>query len=156
MPADAPVPEPQFAAPGPQRDASLLGMWAFLAAEVLLFGGLITAFLVYRHAYPADFQAAAGRLNVLVGGTNTVVLLTSSLTMALAVRADTLGHRRSVAGSLAWAAAFGATFLGLKAYERGRLRSSGFPPGLTRNDLAPSRRFRETSGARIDRPLEGV
>jgi cytochrome c oxidase subunit 3 len=74
--------EPQFSDLDQQHDASVLGMWVFLATEVLLFGGIGTSFLALRVFYPHDFEFAAGRLNILIGGLNTVVLLTSSLTMA--------------------------------------------------------------------------
>jgi cytochrome c oxidase subunit 3 len=68
MPAEAPVLEPQFTDRGQQHTASVLGMWVFLATEVLLFGGIVTAFLATRQFYPHDFEQAAGRLNVLIGG----------------------------------------------------------------------------------------
>jgi cytochrome c oxidase subunit 3 len=117
MPAEAAVLEPQFATHGQQRDASVLGMWVFLATEVLLFGGIVTAFLATRVFYPHDFEQAAGRLNVLIGGVNTVVLLASSLGMALAVHAAQTGDRRTMLWCLGATALLGAGFLGLKGYE---------------------------------------
>jgi cytochrome c oxidase subunit 3 len=92
-------------------------MWVFLATEVLLFGGIITAFLATRVFYPHDFEQAAGRLNVLIGGLNTVVLLASSLAMALAVHAAQTGNRRTMLVCLGVTALLGLTFLGLKGYE---------------------------------------
>jgi cytochrome c oxidase subunit 3 len=117
MPAEAPVLEPQFSTREQQRSASVLGMWVFLATEVLLFGGIITAFMMTRVFYPHDFEKAAGRLNVLIGGVNTVVLLASSLAMALAVHGAQKGHRRMMLVCLVLTALIGAAFLGLKGYE---------------------------------------
>jgi cytochrome c oxidase subunit 3 len=117
MPAEVPALEPQFADRGQQHAASVLGMWVFLATEVLLFGGIVTAFLATRVFYPRDFELAAGRLNVLIGGVNTLVLLASSLTMALAVHAARAGGRRGMLLCLGLTALLGLTFLGLKGYE---------------------------------------
>ena len=117
MPADVPVLAPQFTTREQQRGASVLGMWVFLGTEVLLFGGIMTAFLMTRVVYPFEFERAAGRLNVLIGGVNTVVLLASSLTMALAVHAAQKGNRRALLVFLTLTAVLGAGFLGLKGYE---------------------------------------
>ena len=70
-----------------QLEASTLGMWVFLVTEIMFFGGLFMAYIVYRWAYPSALPAASHHLNVSWGGVNTVVLIVSSLTMALAVRA---------------------------------------------------------------------
>ncbi|MBN9119722.1 MAG: cytochrome c oxidase subunit 3 [Planctomycetes bacterium] len=117
MPAEAPVLEPQFATHEQQRSASVLGMWVFLATEVLLFGGIVTAFLMTRVFYPHDFEKAAGRLNVLIGGVNTLVLLASSLAMAVAVHGAQTGRRGLMLWCLGLTALIGAAFLGLKGYE---------------------------------------
>ncbi|HEY1191223.1 MAG TPA: cytochrome c oxidase subunit 3, partial [Gemmata sp.] len=118
MPADAPLLEPQFSTPEQQRASSVLGMWVFLATEALLFGGTVTALLLTRVLYPHDFERAAGRLNLLIGAVNTVVLLGSSLAMALAVHGAQKGHRRGpVLVCLLVTAGLGAAFLGLKGYE---------------------------------------
>ena len=93
-------------------------MWLFLATEVMFFGGLLTAFAVYRTTSPREVALASRHLNVWLGCLNTVVLLTSSLTMALAVRAAQLRqHRR--AGRSGWllTMVLGAAFLGIKAIE---------------------------------------
>src|SRR5437868_12500373 len=79
-----------------QHGARLLGMWIFLATEVMFFGGLIAAYTIYRHAYPAGFALASRQLNLLLGSINTAVLLTSSFTMALAVDAAQRGLLRRV------------------------------------------------------------
>src|SRR5437867_1631207 len=75
-----------------QAEATTLGMWVFLVTEVLFFGGLFMVYTVYRSWYPAAFGAASHELDVVLGTTNTAVLITSSLTMALAVHAAQLGE----------------------------------------------------------------
>src|SRR2546423_3972202 len=75
-----------------QREAAKLGMWIFLATEVLFFGGLFLAYTVYRYTYGQVFAQASRHLEDVFGGANTAVLLFSSLLMALAVRAAELGR----------------------------------------------------------------
>src|ERR1043166_10338930 len=77
-----------------QKEAATLGMWTFLATEILFFGGMFLGYITYRHAYPEAFAAASRHTIVLFGTINTAVLLTSSLTMALAVRAAQLDNRK--------------------------------------------------------------
>jgi cytochrome c oxidase subunit 3 len=100
-----------------QRETATLGMWLFLATELLLFGGLFLGYIVFRHEYPNEWAAGSHELLVEIGGINTLVLLTSSLTMALAVHAAQLGQRRRVLVCLGLTALLGAAFLGIKAYE---------------------------------------
>jgi cytochrome c oxidase subunit 3 len=100
-----------------QHSTTTLGMWVFLATEVLIFGALFTGYAAYRSWYPASFEAASRRLNVLIGGVNTVVLLTSSLTMVLAVRSAQLGRRQTLVALLSLTALLGTAFLALKAVE---------------------------------------
>ena len=101
-----------------QAEASTLGMWVFLCTEILFFGGLFVAYLVYRHASPAGFQEASSELNRFWGTTNTLVLICSSLTMALAVRAaQTSQSARAQVGWLLGTMVFGVAFLGIKAIE---------------------------------------
>ena len=69
-------------------------MWVFLVTEVLFFGGLFAAYCVYRDWYPDAFAAGSHELDVRLGTINTAVLITSSLTMALAVHAAQTGQRR--------------------------------------------------------------
>jgi cytochrome c oxidase subunit 3 len=102
---------------GQQREAAGLGMWAFLATEVLFFGALFTAYTVYRVKFGADFEAASAKLNVLIGAINTVVLLTSSLTMALGVYAAHTDRQRMLVRCLVATAALGTLFLVFKAVE---------------------------------------
>lgn len=101
-----------------QAEASTLGMWVFLVTEIMFFGGLFTAYLVYRSAYPTGFQEASHHLNVYWGAANTVVLIVSSLTMALAVRAaQTSAAPKTQVGWILATMTLGAAFLGVKYVE---------------------------------------
>jgi cytochrome c oxidase subunit III len=107
----------QFDSLDQQREASTLGMWVFLVTEVLFFGGLFLTYTVYRAQYPLAFGAASRELDVVLGGVNTAVLITSSLTMALAVHAAQMGQRRALMLLLVATMALGAVFLGIKGFE---------------------------------------
>ena len=107
----------QFADLNQQREADALGMWTFLATEVLFFGGLILCYTFARFSHPQIFEAASHRLYLGYGGPNTAILLCSSLTMALAVRAAQTGKRKFLVTFLAVTAAFGAAFLVVKGFE---------------------------------------
>jgi cytochrome c oxidase subunit 3 len=100
-----------------QKEAATLGMWVFLVTEVLFFGGLFLVYTVYRMRYPGAFAAASHELDVLLGGINTAVLITSSLTMALAVHAAQVGRRRLLLIFLVVTMVLGCVFLGIKAFE---------------------------------------
>ena len=102
---------------GQQHEAATLGMWIFLATEVMIFGGLFLSYTVYRLEFPAEFAAASRRLNVVYGGVNTLVLLTSSLTMALAVHAIQEGQRKTASYCLGATAVLGTAFLVIKGFE---------------------------------------
>ena len=107
----------QFDDLGQQREAATLGMWVFLVTEVLFFGGLFVAYAVYRNWYPEAFAAASHELDIVLGGINTAVLITSSLTMALAVHSAQLGQRKLLLIFLIATMVLGATFLGIKGVE---------------------------------------
>ena len=100
-----------------QREATTLGMWVFLVTEVLFFGGLFLVYSVYRTWYPQAFAAASHELDIMLGTINTAALITSSLTMALAVHAAQLGQRRVLMLFLVATIALGSLFLGIKAVE---------------------------------------
>jgi cytochrome c oxidase subunit 3 len=100
-----------------QRDATTLGMWVFLTTEVLFFGGLFMVYSVYRSWYPDAFAAASRELDLVLGTVNTAVLITSSLTMALAVHAAQTGRRGLLLTFLVVTMILGATFLGIKSVE---------------------------------------
>jgi cytochrome c oxidase subunit 3 len=119
----------QFRSETEQRESASLGMWVFLATEVMFFGGLFMAYLLYRWKFPEAFAAASHHLDVLLGGINTAVLIGSSLTMALAVRAAQLGRRRLLTGFLAATMLLGLVFLGIKAYEYHHKHEEHLVPG---------------------------
>ena len=100
-----------------QHEAARLGMWAFLATEVMFFGGLFTGYTVYRFLYPEAFHLASHHLDVALGTTNTAVLIGSSLTMALAIREAQLGRRRMQIAFLAATMVLGSVFLAIKGVE---------------------------------------
>lgn len=100
-----------------QREAGTLGMWAFLITEVMFFGGLFLAYILYRFKYPVEFAVASNSLNVTMGFINTLVLICSSLTMALAVYCSQIGKRRPLIIFLLLTMVLGATFLVIKGVE---------------------------------------
>lgn len=101
-----------------QQETSTFGMWMFLLTEIMFFGGLFTAYLVYRSSYYQAFVEGSQKMNIWLGATNTAVLICSSLTMALAVRAAQTGKSRIfTAALLVITILFGLGFLGIKAVE---------------------------------------
>jgi cytochrome c oxidase subunit 3 len=100
-----------------QHEASTLGMWLFLVTEVMFFGGLLMAYLLYRLWYPEAWSEGSLDLDIVLGGTNTAVLIASSLTMALAVRAAQTGLPRTTVVWLLLTIGFGLTFLVIKFFE---------------------------------------
>lgn len=114
-----------------QRGAERLGMWMFLATEILFFGGIFLAYTVYRLLYPKDFADISGRLNIAVAGLNTILLLTSSMTITFAIRACQLGNRSAMLSCLAITWLLGAAFLGFKAYEYYQDYEEGLMPWRT-------------------------
>ena len=101
-----------------QREAGGLGVWVFIAQEGMFFGGLFTGYVIYRTQNQASFAYASSTLNWKLGAFNTAVLITSSLTMALAVWATQVGKSRKVqVGFMAATLALGFVFLGVKAVE---------------------------------------
>jgi cytochrome c oxidase subunit 3 len=113
-----------------QHEANALGMWAFLATEVLVFGALFTGYAAYRFSYAEAFEEASSRLNVLIAAVNTVVLLTSSLTMALSVWAAQVGRRRMLVWCLLLTALLGTAFLVFKVVEYSEDYREQLVPGL--------------------------
>jgi cytochrome c oxidase subunit 3 len=102
-----------------QRNAASLGMWWFLGTEIMFFGGMFCGYLVYRRVYFPEFAVASRSLDLFVGTFNTTVLICSSLTVAMAVRAAQLGKRVLQVRMLLLTLLFGLAFLGIKAYEWG-------------------------------------
>lgn len=108
---------PQYRDAVQRATANHLGLWGFLATEVLFFGGLFTAYTVYRHAYPEAFAHGSSHLDFWIGTINTAVLLTSSLFMALGDYAIKAGRRDALRICLIATWLLGAGFLALKGYE---------------------------------------
>jgi cytochrome c oxidase subunit 3 len=119
----------QFDTVEQQHEANTLGMWAFLATEVLFFGGLFLGYVIYRYSYPKAFALGSLELNLWLGATNTVVLLASSLTVVLAVHAAQTG-RRTLPAWLGATLLLGLVFLGIKAVEWTQDYREGLVPGL--------------------------
>ncbi|MGE0444916.1 MAG: cytochrome c oxidase subunit 3 family protein [Vicinamibacterales bacterium] len=100
-----------------QKEASTLGMWLFLVTEVMFFGGLLTAYLIYRLWYPVAWAEGSLELDIVLGALNTAVLIGSSLTMAFAVRAAQTGAQRATVVWLLLTMGLGLTFLVVKFFE---------------------------------------
>jgi cytochrome c oxidase subunit 3 len=127
-----------------QRSAATLGMWIFLATEIMLFGGLFTAYAASRWVHPGAWVEGSRHLDVVIGGVNTAVLIVSSLTMAQAVQAAQRGRQRPLALLLGATALLGLVFLGLKAVEYLRHFQEGLWPGRfwgLDGDPSPTRLF---------------
>ncbi len=121
--------EVQFESLERQHATARLGMWVFLGSELLLFAGLLTLFAAYRYQYPVEFRAAAAHANVLIGSVNTFVLLTSSLTVALAIDAARKGRRGRIVMFLAITIVLGLAFDILKGIEYAQHLAEGIAPG---------------------------
>lgn len=123
----------QFADLEKQTHAARLGMWAFLASEILLFTGLFALYAGYRAMYPHDFAAAVAHNNAAIGATMTYILITSSFTVAMAVHAVRAGHARRAALLLAVSVGIGLLFLVLKGIEyTAHFHEGIFPAGAYR------------------------
>ncbi len=109
--------EHQFEDRYQQKEASTLGMWTFLATEVLFFGALFVSYTLYRHQYPDAFRQGSLELKWYLGGINTAVLLLSSFCMAMAVHAASVGSNSGIIRYLILTIAVAAIFLGIKATE---------------------------------------
>lgn len=110
-------PAEHFATLDQQEEVARLGMWVFLATEVLFFGGLFLAYAIYRARYPEAFAAAGEHTKIVIGTINTAILLTSSFIMALGVHAAEADKRRPLAICLLTTALLGVAFLVLKGFE---------------------------------------
>ncbi len=100
-----------------QEESVSIGMWMFLVQEIMFFGGLFTVYLVFRSKFPMAFAAGSNHLDAFLGGLNTLVLIVSSLTMALTVYFAQKGNRNMQVILIILTMIFGATFLGVKAVE---------------------------------------
>jgi cytochrome c oxidase subunit III len=125
----APVMQEHFEDWGKQEHAARLGMWVFLASELLLFAALFALYASYRTLYAADFHAAAAHNSMVLGTTNTLVLITSSFSVAWAIHALRNGRPRTTVRMLALTIALGFVFLGLKLLEYADHIAEGILPG---------------------------
>ena len=130
-----------------QFEASILGMWIFLVTEVMFFGGLFMAYIVYRWMYPEHWMAASNHLNVLMGAINTVVLICSSLTMVLAVRSAQIGSRKGQIVNLILTILFGTAFLVVKYFEYAEKFAISAEHGHPNGTLVPGPTFEPTLAA---------
>jgi cytochrome c oxidase subunit 3 len=117
--------------PGQQHAAVMMGIYIFLATELMLFGGLFAVALAIRIQHGPDYIVASRALHIWIGTTNTAVLLTSSLAVALAVHAARRGQPRPAVLMLGLGAVLGLAFLGLKALEYGKEYGEGLLPGFS-------------------------
>jgi cytochrome c oxidase subunit III len=117
MPSRTLHPEMQFATLAQQSETAQLGMWVFIATETLFFGALIFTYYIYRNAYPEEIAQAAKETVLWCGSINIGLLLTSSLTMVLAIEAAAAGRRRALANWLLATAFLGIVFICVKGFE---------------------------------------
>lgn len=106
-----------------------LGMWIFLATEVLLFGGLFAAYFIFKYTWPEVFEAGSAKLNPAMGGLNTVILLSSSFTMALAVDAAQRSQQKKLVITLVLTLLGACGFLAVKYFEWSHKIHVGLLPG---------------------------
>jgi len=107
----------QFQTLEQQKESATLGMWTFLITEILFFGGLFLTYTINRHTYPEVFSFASRTIKLSWGAINTVVLIGSSLTMAMSVWAAQVGKKKLVTFFLLATLILGSVFLGIKAIE---------------------------------------
>ena len=138
----------QFEDLAQQKEAATLGMWAFLATELMFFGGALTAFVVYRSFYSRDFaEASREHMNIAAGTINTAVLLCSSLTVALGVHFAKHGERRKLVSMLLTTIGLALIFVCVKAYEYHEEYRHELVPGLNFHYPPPHDPHRERLSA---------
>ncbi len=121
-------PAPHFQSLEQQRDAARLGMWVFLASELLLFAGLFALYAAARAASPAGFREGTRHMAQALGATNTMLLLSSSFAVALGVHALERGRRRSALNMTLLTVGLGLLFLCIKGVEYSEHLSAGLTP----------------------------
>lgn len=131
--AENPALRHHFADPAQQKNAASLGMWLFLVTEIMFFGGMFCAYLIYRLTYFNAFAAGSQQLNIWLGATNTGVLIVSSVTVVLAVKAAEAGKRKLLVGYLLVTVLLGLTFLVIKGFEYKEKFEKHHVPGSTFN-----------------------
>lgn len=135
-----------------QEESVSIAMWAFLVQEIMFFGGLFTAYLVFRSRYPMAFAAGSNHLDAFWGGLNTLVLIVSSLTMALTVYYAQKGNRNMQVILILATMFFGAVFLGVKAIEYTDKYNHGLVPVTGLNKKIREGAHTEAKVASAERP----
>ena len=100
-----------------QKESASLGMWAFLITEVMFFGGLFTAYAIYRWKFPEAWNEGSHELDIGLGALNTAILIGSSLTVVLAIHSAQSGKEKNIVRWLVATIGLGLAFLGVKAIE---------------------------------------
>jgi len=124
-----------------QKEAASLGMWVFIAQEILFFGGLFGTYAIYRHLYYDAFSAGSHHLSWKLGFYNTLVLIGSSFTMAMGVHSAATGRRRAITGWILATVLLGGVFLGVKYFEYSEKIAPCFGEGPHAGCLVPGARF---------------
>ena len=114
-----------------QNAASNMGMWAFIAQEIMFFGGLFAGYTVYRYKYLAAFTEGSNHLPIELGALNTAILIGSSFTMAMAVRSAQVGEKGPLLRWILATMALGIAFLGVKSIEYADKYHHNLVPGLS-------------------------
>lgn len=136
-----------------QFESSKLGMWLFLATEILLFGGMFVAYGIYRVLYPELYEQASVQLDTVLGAANTLVLLLSSLTMAWAIRGAQMDNRKVLFWNLIATIVLASAFLVVKYFEYGHKFDIGILPGGNFELDAGTPTVGELSGATVLTPI---
>lgn len=121
----------QFKTLEQQKDSASLGMWIFLVTEVMFFGGIMLAYTLNRHAYFPAFAMGSNTLSLKLGGFNTIVLLASSFTMAMAVWSAQTGKKQLISIFLTLTILLGFVFFGVKYVEYSQKFHHHLVPGKT-------------------------
>lgn len=136
-----------------QFEASKLGMWLFLSTEILLFGGMFVAYGIFRVLYPELYEQASLQLDTVLGATNTLVLLLSSLTMAWAIRGAQMDNKKVLVGNLIATIVLASGFLVVKYFEYTHKFELGIWPGVNFELDEGTQRVSDLNGAVALTPL---
>jgi hypothetical protein len=139
---------------GQQEESVAIGMWMFLAQEIMFFGGLFTAYLVFRSRFPMAFAEGSNHLDAFWGGLNTLVLIVSSLTMALTVFYAQRANRNMQVLMIVLTMIFGTVFLGVKVIEYTDKYNSGLVPVTGWNKKVPGERTAGEATVVRDAPIK--
>jgi cytochrome c oxidase subunit 3 len=137
-----------------QEESVSIGMWMFLVQEIMFFGGMFTVYLVFRSRFPMAFAAGSNHLDVVMGFVNTLVLIVSSLTMALGVYYAQKGNRNMQVIMIILTMIFGATFLGVKVVEYTDKYNHGLVPFSNWNKKTPKEGEKKEEHSALVLPFE--